>query len=472
MEPIARRPPSFVMWGLILVFFDLTALVAMTLGRLIWMDHGIPPSSAALSRMLFGIFSTSSILTAIGLYVCRHQIAAGKGKFYAALGLMTAALFFVAIVVKPIGSVDNYWNTLMSRGWTQYGQNPYLTTPNDLSLDPIFPRTAKEWRGTSMMYGPLWMLFSAIPTFLLTKADAALLGMKALVSAGYIGGGLLLFAYLRRRKNPHANLFLTFWMLNPVGLFEVANAGHNEGLLVLPLAVLAIGLLEKRPRLILSGLTAAVLIKIWPACLLPAALGIKGARRRDWFFGAALSAVMVIVSFAVFWRGWGIFGPLFNRLQEVNPNNLSPGYALMTYAALGPAGGPLNKYIGIVTFLATLAMLMGAGLAGYLAWRGKMSATDATRFIMAVFLLIFLNCLQPWYLLALLPFMLPSEKDADGVIFLMTIAALGIFGFASYIASWAVVTDMSVIMADIAAAIYLSYKARALSRARSSNAAG
>lgn len=459
MEANEKRSPSFALCGVFLVVFDLLAMVFISLGRSWWQDRGIPPWTDSLRWMLFAFFAASSILTAAGIYACRRQINAGGRRFLIALALMTLALYGTGMMLKPVGSVDNYWNTLMSRGWTQYGRNPYLTTPNDLSDDPLFPRTAREWRRTSMMYGPLYVLAAAVPTVTLSNAIAAMLGMKALVNAGYIAGGLLLYRHLRRRKNMNANLFLAAWLLNPVGFFEIANAGHNEGLLVLPLSVMAVGLLEKRPRLVLPGLAAAALIKIWPACLLPAALGVKGTRIRDWLYGAAISAAMTVAAFAVFWHGWDIFQPLFNRLTDMNARNFSPGYALLTLATMGASSRAYSEHVAVITFFATLALALGTAVAGFLAWRGRISATGAARLIIAVFLLVSLNWLQPWYLLAALPFILPPGDDKGAAIYLAVIAGLGIFGFASYVASWSMVTPMVFIVLDIAAVLYLTVRA-------------
>jgi hypothetical protein len=440
MQENGQKSISFIAWLFALVLFDVTALLTVpVLGR-IWSDFDMPPASKQLSLLLFGVFAASTLLTYSCLFIFRRQIASGGKLFLVSLAVATALLFVTAMIIRPIGSVDNYWNTLMSRGWTQYGRNPYLTTPKDLGADPLFPYTAHEWRQTGMMYGPLWVLAAAVPTLALSGAAASVFGMKALVSAGYIAAGLLLFSLLRRRRNPQANLFLTAWLLNPVGLFEVANAGHNEGLVVLPLAVFAIGLIEKRPRLILPALTAAVLIKVWPACLLTAVLGIRGARRKEWLQGALIGAFMAVASFAFFWHGWDIFQPLFGRLNEINSRFFSPGYFLLTYASIGFTGGPLTRTAPVVRIVAAFALAAGAGLAGSWAARGKLSALSATKLIMMIFFFICLGWLQPWYLLGFLPFCLPAASENAEAGYLRMITAIGILSFASYIASWVTLT--------------------------------
>jgi len=439
------------------VLFDIAAYMVVLAARGSWSDYDIPPGTDQLGFLMFGVFVASVLLTTVCLFSCRRQIAAGGKAFFITLALATTLLFGTVAALKPIGSVDNFWNTLMSRGWTQYGRNPYLTTPIDLKTDPIFPRTAVEWGRTGMMYGPLWVLAAALPTLVLRDATAALLGMKSLVSAGYIAAGLLLFAFLRRRRNPQANLFLAAWLLNPAGIFEVANAGHNEGLLLLSLAIFAIGLIEKRPRLILPGLTAAILIKIWPACLLPAVLGIKGVRRKEWLYGAVISAVMTVVSFAFFWHGWEIFRPLLGRLNNLVPRCFSPGYYLLTYAAQKLAGGSMARTASAVRDAATVVMVVGVGLAGFLAARGRLSALAATKTIMMIFLFIFLSWLQPWYLLAILPFCLPSADEEGAATYLGLIAGLGYLSFASYIMSWmSLAATVAVSLILFLVAIYLS----------------
>ena len=426
----------FAIWALAVVLADIGAYVAVIAARLALNDFKTPPHTLQAKCVLAAAFAASGLLTAFFIWRQRSAIKRGGRYVLIVIGLMAMVLFAFGLAGRPVGSVDNYWNTLMARGWALQGRNPYLTVPLDLNGDPVFKLTAREWEKTPMMYGPLWNLAAAAPAWLLRSPDAAIFGMKALVGLAYFGAGLLLAAWLRRRGNPNANVFLAAWLLNPAGIFEAVNAGHNEGFLLLPLAVAVIGLKDKRPGLALPGISAAALVKIWPLALLPALAGLRRAGRRGWLVGLAWSAALA-GSYAFFWDGPRMLATLADRIGILSVPLFSPGYALIWRAFdwVGHARG-LDAVTASANQTAIALLLATAIAVGWLSLKGRVSPLAAAAAMMAVFMFVAVNWLEPWYLLAFWPLLVPAPDEAGLKRLIVSSAALTTAGFAAYATTW------------------------------------
>jgi len=424
----------FIAWTAALVLVDLGAFAAVIAAKYRWNDISIPPLLPPVQAVMIGCFIGATCLTAAFFWLQRRFIGRGGRTVWLTFAIAAAVLFAGAVVIRPIGSADNFWDTLMSRGWTVHGRNPYLTNADDLSFDPLFPHVSREWRSYGMTYGPWWVLLTAPPTLLLRDAKVAVLGMKALVWFGYVGAGVLLFLHLRSRKNANSRLFLGAWLLNPAAVFEVANAGHGEGLLILPLSLFVIGLAGRQPRLALPGLVWAALIKIWPVALFPALLGLKTAKRRDWFRGAALAAALGS-AFIFFWSGWHIFEPLFRRYEAINPRFFSPGY-LLIWKSVDLAGLNAETAATMTTAALNLLFVAVAVVTAVLTARGRLEPVNAARLLLVFFFFVYLNWLMPWYLLALLPFCLPAADENGAKYLILTVFGLAAAGLLAYGLDW------------------------------------
>jgi hypothetical protein len=432
--------------GLALANAGLFALIGRL--RADWGDPGIP--FGMRTPMLAMVGALIGLAVAVGAFIWLNRRTIERGEGTAVICAISAIMFLAAIVSPLAGSADNYWNTLMSRGWIVHGQNPYLTTPNLLSFDPLFPLTASAWRDSSVVYGPLWTAAAAIPVLLLRSPEAQLAGMKVLVSLAYVAAGLLIFRRARKTDAPKARLLLALWLLNPMAVFEIGNNAHNEGLLVLALAIFAIGLAERRPDIAVPGLTAAVLVKIWPIALLPALAAMIGADGKRWTRGIAAAAGLTLASFII------VGGP--GRLFDIIPwldslafeRRFSPGLFLFWRTAASVAGDGSGAFEAAKLAVNLLFVGIAATVAVLLAKR-RLEPLTGAQILLFAFLGIVLSWLHPWYLVAAAPIVLyPAAGPAMPRIAVFLI--LSCFAFASYAFGWGILIVLSIALAAATAA--------------------
>lgn len=451
--PKRTRPHGILLFtaaAAFLVAVNAALYWALAAAKIHWHDPGIPFSYKAPILVMVSVFLGATAITDLLLLLNWRTISQGGRAFLAIVAVCSLILFALAITSPARGSADNFWNVLMSRGWTMEGKDPYISTPNDLRSDPVFPMIARSWRSSSMVYGPVWTLLAALPVIAFHNIGAQLIGMKMLTSVGYAAAGVLLYLRYKKRDKAAANMLLAAWMLNPVAIFEVANGAHNEGILVLAIAVFAVGLMERRPDWALPGLTAAVLIKIWPVILLPALLGVRGASKKSWFTGAAVSAAIAAGSFAVFSNMAEVLPSLLVVYQKGIIAKFSPGY----YALWRFFGRPLT-FSGQhrITVWATAIFCIVAATTSIMLVARRLRPIAASRTIIFAFLLLALGWLQPWYLIAAAPFLVlsdDSEKAPDILIYF----AVSAFAVANYAFGWGILAGMCLFLGTIAVVVF------------------
>ena len=91
------------------------------------------------------------------------------------IAVAIGALMLLAIALSPMGSHDVWSYTMYGRMVSQYGVSPYSHVPQNFPHDPFLPLVAKGWRHTSSVYGPVFVVFSAL--------GSALAGGSALLAA-------------------------------------------------------------------------------------------------------------------------------------------------------------------------------------------------------------------------------------------------------------------------------------------------
>ena len=339
----------FLTAGALLTAFSLIEIVRRGLS-----DHSLPPENTIA---LWTMTGTLAAATAVTVFAAGMLLRAGtKTRRNTAIWLCFLGLAFqLGMAVWPtISSADNYSNALMARAWVVYGRNPYGVSPGDFPSDALYPLTAALWRETPVIYGPIWMWFSSLAIRIASDPALEALLLKILNALAYFAGGLLLYR-LWRKDDADSTAALWFWSACPAALLEVANAGHNEGLLLLFLCITAAGLAKKRPDLALPGITAAILTKYWPLILIPSLAALRGAKREQWRLGACLS-VLQLVFLWPFRSAPTLFSPLAGHLSLDKLYNFSPGYALFRLF-LGADHGWMPRMIFTVLILGAAGWL-------------------------------------------------------------------------------------------------------------------
>jgi len=435
-----RRHFSFVFLGLMLLAINAAAyFIAARVGR----GGGAAVRPEAVTA---AVFAAATFLTAAVVWLWREHIRGG-GRVWRAVLAATALVLAAVAVLSPLAGVpDNYWNVLMSRGWVVHGRNPYTTAAAELASDPLFARTAMEWRGDTMLYGPVWSLAAALPVAVFRDPEAELLAMRIMLAGLYAAGGLLLWASLRRRQTvpavdpdrrtagAEADLFLTVWLLNPAAWFEVANAGHNEGLLIFFLAVFFIGLRRADPRLALPALSAAILTKYWPVVLVLSFFGMRGAKKSHWLLG--LAGAVAIASTVFLFGGPAVMLPALIKHQNlVSPGYFSPLFFFL-WQLFTAAGKQTLDAFAAAQAIAAAAFLAAAAAVAFILIRRRISSEQAAVWLIAALFITAMSWLQPWYLLTLAPFVIQPDVPRWGERSLAVISFLSLLAFLSYGVAW------------------------------------
>jgi hypothetical protein len=323
--------------------------------------------------------------------------------------VICVALVAVALVCAPAASDDSVWNAFMAKVVTTYHANPYIVAPSAFSSDPLFTHVSMDWRDTTMVYGPLWTMIAAAAV-LPAKTDAvAMFVLRALSGIAYVAAGFVLYAAYAALDKKRADAMLAVWLVCAYAIFETANNGHNEGALVLALAVAAAGMFTGSIEKAMYGLTAAFLIKIWPAFLFVALLGMAREKPRRAAVAAIGSAAAVIACSLPFGGPFIVFSGLGDLLKRDWPNMFSPfrgaAYLVTRLAGLQPfAASVLSYKIAISVFIAVVFIV------GWRTWSKKIDASWAALMLCLACFGIFTPFIQPWHLVGILPFIIFTER--------------------------------------------------------------
>lgn len=240
--------------------------------------------------------------------------------------LLAAALFSS---VPPQESMDMYAYGYFGHLVTAYRQNPYTVAHDACSQDPYL-RLARTPRPIQSPYGPAWTGLSAsIVAVAGTRVGFTVLMFRLLAVGAFFGTVVLLRSLLR--NHPYRNSALVLYAWNPLVLFEVANNGHNDIVLVFLLLLAILAYRRKRYFWVAPLIACAFLVKFVAVLVIPlvliALVRNRTLLRRDWLtiaISAAVSVIISVAAFLPFWRGIGTFNYLIFLSQYIGLPYLHP----------------------------------------------------------------------------------------------------------------------------------------------------
>jgi hypothetical protein len=201
---------------------------------------------------------------------------------------------------------------------------------------------------------------------------------------------------------------------NPLILFEVANNGHNEIMIIFFILLALYFCLTDKKIWVLPCVIVAALIKYYAIFLIPFFIWYLWRSEPNWkrkvnvlSKNLAVSLLMVFVCFAPFWYGTKIFkGALVQANLFMLPNFFPLN--LLHQAINNFSLDSLNiiKAIGITLLIFVYAIVL---------WKhGQRNESLAKKIFWLYFTFIFFTSIyfQPWYLLGLIPWLvlIPERK--------------------------------------------------------------
>jgi hypothetical protein len=281
-----------------------------------------------------------------------------------------------------------------------HGLSPYLYPPDAKEVAELRSGDTTVWKyinrkpfvtvyppGAQLAFAAIWRI----------AGDSAT-GFKTAFVLAELAGALLLVQLLRALNQPAARVLIYLW--SPLLIFEVAHAGHVDGLM-LPLLILAFwARVRERPWLVGAALGMATLVKLFPLILLPALLPVGQASSLSYKIRPALKTLLAFgLTLALGYLPYLLSGSTLGFLPNYFNENFNMGLARLLFdfaRANGLSGATLAN-----------AFTFG-GLAGLsILFLLKPAATPESALRRCVWLIgwftLFTQNLFSWYLLWLLP---------------------------------------------------------------------
>lgn len=353
-----------------------------------------------------------AFLATFGLYLTAAAVVLrlprSGGSSLPALGLIVLfGLLFrlVLLPTQPTLSDDMFRYVWDGRVQAQ-GLSPYRYPPSAPEVAPLHAGDQTIWphinrQDVVTIYPPgAQMAFAAI----WRVVGDSLTGYKAAFVLAELLGGALLLGLLRALNQPLERILIYLW--SPLLVFEVAHAGHVDGLM-LPLLILAFyARVRDRPWLLGLALGAATLVKLFPLLLVPALLplaagpiGTHGGWRSRWLPAAKMLLAFGAIGLAAYVPYVLQPGAAVGFLPKYFDENFNLGLAKALFA-LAPYFGQTGARLANAVTFGGLALLSGLFVLRPAA-AGR-EALGRCAWLIGWFTLFTQN-LFPWYLLWLLP---------------------------------------------------------------------
>jgi len=355
---------------------------------------GVEPLAAypVAFAVLFVLYLTSAWLVSVRIQPTKKALAVVLG-----FGLLFRAL----MLPTPVYLSSDLFRYLWDGRVQLAGVNPYRYAPSAPELahlrdSEIHPRINRPAART--IYPPAAQWLFALAAAL---APGSIAGWRLLLLLFDGATVAMLLLLLRRLGLPSTAVIIYAW--SPLVVFEGVQAGHVEAAMI-PLILLAL-LLRQTGSPVLAGvaLGVAVLMKLYPAVLLPA-----WWRRDDWRFPAATAATAGLGYLPyVAALGAGALGFLPEYLTSPEDHNIGLR-ALLTY----PFGftGEVARGVAMAVLFAALTatvVVIGrrAGQDSPGLWRASMRAVGS-------YLLLVPTAMHPWYVVWVVPFLCVRPSPA------------------------------------------------------------
>jgi hypothetical protein len=340
-----------------------------------------------------------------------------RARWYTVVLLPPLICAALLLFIHPTTSLDVYDYLYRGHMAARYGANNFVQTPEDLrQLDRLYWYTA--WRSATSAYGPLWEALSiGVAQWAGRELLGLILGFKLLSLCGW----LLTALAIGLACPPAARLSALFvWLWNPLALWELVGAAHNDGWM-LAAVVLAFAALRRWPLLALLLITVAALLKYAAALLWPVLLVAALAERRYasnyssrttanqrfsrlrplrftgshiWFMLRAglLCGALVVLAYAPWWAGPAMMQQLEDRQALFNGTPLAVFYALQVDALPEEAlQNAISRFgLALLAYGVLLACIWGA--------RRPQAVAGIGTGLWLWFMLIATPWFQPWYL--------------------------------------------------------------------------
>ncbi|MSP62363.1 MAG: DUF2029 domain-containing protein [Myxococcales bacterium] len=359
---------------------------------------GLPGTLALALGLGFGVCAAGAAV--LYLHALREAEEAATVSWR---GLVAGAVLIhlAAAPALPCTSNDLFSNLAYAR-LAALGHNPYLASPHSLPPgDPFAALVGARWLDTPIVYGPILTALDGaighIASFLVAVAAFKLVFVAcglALVGAAWG------FCRTLPGGRGAASFVLIAW--SPLLAWEVTAQAHNDGAMVLALALFAWAAMARREWIALLCLVGAVLAKFAALPLLFLYLCVIARRAPLRAIAMAAAAVgLAALAFAPYWAG-----PATLRAAVTAASGETARTARSLVDLLYWAAHPLG--VAAARWVYEIGRAAGFALLSFLGLRAALRARTVETMVREGLLLLIVYCLvtpwfQPWYATWILP---------------------------------------------------------------------
>lgn len=336
----------------------------------------------------------------------RHRTALEKPGV-----ILLWAVVFRALLLPALPDLSDDAFRYVWDGWlAAMGQNPYTAVPQDPALAPFHDSELLE-RMNSPEYHSVYPPFSQVVFFFPGIVHEffdwpwSFYALKGLVVTLEVLGIALMLGALRSAGRAVAPVVLYAW--NPLALVTVAGNGHTEGIMLLGIGLLALGVYRLREGAAWVGVTLAGLTKLVPFVAIPLLVrrAVELRRAGPLVWGVAAGGVVGAALVAPFWHPQLLPNMASSLELYVREFEFAAGaYFLLQELGLRLAGENLAPLLGPALKGVVAMVLLGVVL--FHRCKEPEAFFRALLAVVSAYLLL-ATTVHPWYLLwalALVPF--------------------------------------------------------------------
>ncbi len=220
--------------------------------------------------LLFFAITLGLLYILFGTFLKRALKTLPKGLVIFILIITFSAISFIAIQTLPYRSQDIYHDLVLIKGNINYGLNPYLTTPNELSAE-AWTKYLVHWRDLQMTYGPIWVFILTVILKVTTSLIHILIIIKILfliilVACGYLLNKIMnLLGMIKEKKI----WFIGIFLFNPLVIQYFLIDLHTDIFICLSILLSYYFFLKKNYIASIFSLLGGGLIKYISLILVP-----------------------------------------------------------------------------------------------------------------------------------------------------------------------------------------------------------
>lgn len=360
------------------------------LARLLTRLEPFAAAGTAYGSYLFQLLPVSILYLIALRTVFRHRAETRPDPQALIVILVFAALYRALLVpTTPVLSTDIYRYIWDGRAQA-HGINPYRYAPEDEALaslrdQDVYPLINR--RGSPTIYPAGAQLFFHVLYRAGVKSPSA---FKAVVALFDMGSICVLILILFHLKLPAERVLAYAW--HPLVIYELANNGHLDGVMVFFVLLAMLLLLKSRPAMSAASLALAASLKLYPLFLVPALVA-----KKKWRVCLLVGVVFLALYLPFLSAGKQILGFLPEYFK--NPNE---SYNLGLKAFLLDILPISNHLVITVVFFAVLS---AAAIWVWFIPKNPISALWYAYMLAGLLFVFAAGSLQPWYLVLVLPFL-------------------------------------------------------------------